>query len=267
MTGAQVIVLATPFFLGLIAAEFAVGLARGRNTYRLNDALNSIGLGVMSQVTGILVTFFSVGLYALVHDGLALASWSVASVWTWLAALLAYANAVATGRGDHVDFSLYEAAVEVFDPGYGIAGSARASAGLDSDSRDRPNQSHLYPIMPCKDGYVRFTLLAPRQWRGMWGWMGAPEDLSDPRYDATLVRFQEWVRLGPRVAAFLGVLAFMAAGVFVPKVGYLFTAAVAAFLAWLIYLTWPRLAGPEKLMRVAILALVVAVAFMQAFPR
>ena len=71
----------------------------------------------------------------------------------------------------------------------------------------------------------------------------------------------------PRVAAFLGVLAFMAAGVFVPKVGYLFTAAVAAFLAWLIYLTWPRLAGPEKLMRVAILALVVAVAFMQAFPR
>ena len=47
MTGAQVIVLATPIFLGLIALEFGVGLARGRNTYRLNDALNSIGLGVM----------------------------------------------------------------------------------------------------------------------------------------------------------------------------------------------------------------------------
>ena len=130
-------------------------------------------------------------------------AWEAAGIQAAWSALLAYANAVATGRGDHVDFSLYEAAVEVFDPGYGIAGSARASAGLDSDSRDRPNQSHLYPIMPCKDGYVRFTLLAPRQWRGMWGWMGAPEDLSDPRYDATLVRFQEWDRLGPRVAAFL----------------------------------------------------------------
>jgi len=46
MTSAQIIVLATPVFLALIAFEFAVGLARGRNTYRLNDALNSIGLGV-----------------------------------------------------------------------------------------------------------------------------------------------------------------------------------------------------------------------------
>ena len=90
MTGAQIIVLATPVFLLLIAAEFAVGVARGRNTYRLNDALNSIGLGVMSQATGILVTFFTLGLYALAYDRLAVASWPIASVWTWLAALLAY---------------------------------------------------------------------------------------------------------------------------------------------------------------------------------
>ena len=48
MTGAQIIVLATPVFLLLIALEFAVGLARGRNTYRLADTLTSIGLGVIS---------------------------------------------------------------------------------------------------------------------------------------------------------------------------------------------------------------------------
>jgi len=90
VTGAQIIVLATPVFLGLIALEFAVGLARGRNTYRLTDALSSIGLGVMSQATGLLVTFFSIGVYALVHGSLALASWPITSVWTWLAALLAY---------------------------------------------------------------------------------------------------------------------------------------------------------------------------------
>ena len=32
MTGAQIIVLATPVFLALIAIEYAVGRARGRNT-------------------------------------------------------------------------------------------------------------------------------------------------------------------------------------------------------------------------------------------
>ena len=44
------------YFLALIALEFGVGLARGRNTYRLNDAVNSLSLGVMSQVVGLFTT-------------------------------------------------------------------------------------------------------------------------------------------------------------------------------------------------------------------
>ena len=61
MTSAQIIVLATPVFLLLIAAEFAVGRARGRNTYRFSDTLNSVGLGVMSQVTGVFGQLLRVG--------------------------------------------------------------------------------------------------------------------------------------------------------------------------------------------------------------
>ncbi len=79
--------------------------------------------------------------------------------------------------------------------------------------------------------------------------------------------FIERLNALPRVAAFLIVLALMAAGTFVPKVGFLFTLVVAAFLGWLVFLTWPRLVGVEKLMRIAVLALVGAVAIMQAFPR
>jgi len=71
----------------------------------------------------------------------------------------------------------------------------------------------------------------------------------------------------PRWAAFLGVLALMVAGILVPKIGFVFTLLIAVFLGWLVFLTWPRLAGPEKLMRLAVLALVVAVAVMQAFPK
>ena len=52
MTGPQIIVLATPVFLLLIGIEVLVGWRRNNNTYRLNDAMNSIGLGIMSQLIG-----------------------------------------------------------------------------------------------------------------------------------------------------------------------------------------------------------------------
>ena len=90
MTGAQIIVLATPVFLALIALEFAVGLARGRNTYRLNDSLNSIGLGVMSQVTGVFGKLLRIGVYTLAFDHVALWRLPADSVWVWLFALLFY---------------------------------------------------------------------------------------------------------------------------------------------------------------------------------
>ena len=90
LTGPQIIVLATPVFLGLIAIEFAVGIARGRNTYRLNDTLNSIGLGVMSQVTGVFGRLLRIGLYALAYDHLALTHLPIDSLWVWVFALLFY---------------------------------------------------------------------------------------------------------------------------------------------------------------------------------
>ncbi|HPM67474.1 MAG TPA: sterol desaturase family protein [Piscinibacter sp.] len=90
MTGPQVIVLATPVFLALIALEFAVGRARGRDTYRLNDALNSIGLGIMSQITGLFVALFTLGIYTAVHEHLAIWSMPKDSAAVWLGALIAY---------------------------------------------------------------------------------------------------------------------------------------------------------------------------------
>ncbi len=90
MTGSQIIVLATPVFLLLIAIEFALGLARGHNTYRLNDSLNSIGLGVMSQVTGVFGKLLRIGLYTLAFEHLALTRLPADALWVWLFALLFY---------------------------------------------------------------------------------------------------------------------------------------------------------------------------------
>jgi alkylglycerol monooxygenase len=90
MQGAQVIVLATPVFLLLIGVELAVGLARGRNTYRLNDALSSIGLGILSQLTGVFTKAATIGVYTLVHQHAALVDLPVNALWVWLAGLLLY---------------------------------------------------------------------------------------------------------------------------------------------------------------------------------
>ena len=90
MTGPQIIVLATPVFLLLIGVEFLVGLKRGRNTYRLNDTLNSIGLGIMSQLVGVLTTLFAIGIYTLVYTHASVWQLSEKSMWVWLVGLLAY---------------------------------------------------------------------------------------------------------------------------------------------------------------------------------
>ena len=90
MQGAQIIVLATPIFLLLIGVELLVGIRRGRNTYRLNDALNSIGLGVISQIVGVFAKLMTLGIYTLVFTHLAPWPLPADSLWVWAAGLLLY---------------------------------------------------------------------------------------------------------------------------------------------------------------------------------
>jgi sterol desaturase/sphingolipid hydroxylase (fatty acid hydroxylase superfamily) len=90
MQGAQIIVLATPVFLLLIALEWWVGLRRGRNTYRLHDALSSIGLGMLSQLVAVFTKLATLGLYVLVFEHLAPWRLPADEPWVWLAALVAY---------------------------------------------------------------------------------------------------------------------------------------------------------------------------------
>jgi sterol desaturase/sphingolipid hydroxylase (fatty acid hydroxylase superfamily)/uncharacterized membrane protein YhhN len=92
MSPYQVIVLATPIFFLLIGLEFAWGLAKGRNTYRLDDAITSIGLGMLSQVTQVFTGLLRIGIYTAVYEVIAL--WRNDAFWLswygWLLALLFY---------------------------------------------------------------------------------------------------------------------------------------------------------------------------------
>jgi alkylglycerol monooxygenase len=88
----KVIVFAIPVFLLMIAVEFAWGRARGRNTYRLDDAINSMSLGMLSQISGVFTRLLRVGIYSAVYQSVALlqadAFWT--SAGGWLLALLFY---------------------------------------------------------------------------------------------------------------------------------------------------------------------------------
>jgi alkylglycerol monooxygenase len=92
MSPSQIIVLATPVFFLLIAIEFAWGYKKARNTYRLNDAVNSISLGMLSQISAVFTRLFRVGIYTAIYSTVAI--WPDTAFWTtwygWLLALVFY---------------------------------------------------------------------------------------------------------------------------------------------------------------------------------
>lgn len=101
-----------------------------------------------------------------------------------------YLDRLRTGEGDLIDFSILDGAMQTLDPPFGSAGSASAGVAVSVQQRDWDAERQRYPIIPCKDGHVRICILAKRQWRGMFTWMGSPEEFADPSYDKLGKRFR-----------------------------------------------------------------------------
>ena len=65
------ITIAVPFFILFIALEFIYGWLRKRNTYRINDTVGSLQMGVLSQSKG----FLRLGVSGLVFGYLSARAW------------------------------------------------------------------------------------------------------------------------------------------------------------------------------------------------
>ena len=93
MSPFQVIVLATPVFLLMIAMEFAwsrraTARVRGARAFKLNDLINSISLGIISQLSGVLTKLLGIGIYTVVFGAVAI--YPHMEFWsTWYGVLLA----------------------------------------------------------------------------------------------------------------------------------------------------------------------------------
>ncbi|KAA1394221.1 CaiB/BaiF CoA-transferase family protein [Aeromicrobium ginsengisoli] len=116
--------------------------------------------------------------------------------WTALVGLIAVRRG---GPGQIIDLAQQEAVVTGLDPAFGVQGSA--AAGRSGKFRRGRPPADSYPIYPCKDGYVRLCLLAKRQWRGMFAWLGEPTELADPKYDSIAERFRAADLIDPLIMA------------------------------------------------------------------
>ncbi len=83
----KAIAIATPFFFLLIALELWATRRRGLAAYRLNDAVNSLSLGVVSQLVNLFLRALPIGLYAWAFEYIALGTWP-REWWAWLLAIV-----------------------------------------------------------------------------------------------------------------------------------------------------------------------------------
>jgi len=94
----KIIVFAFPVFLAAMALEIwwdrrkRSAAASARSSYAFSDTLNSLSLGLLSQVVGVLAKFIGIAAYAWVFERIAL--FPDADIWSrwygWLGALLLY---------------------------------------------------------------------------------------------------------------------------------------------------------------------------------
>ena len=84
------VALAIPFFLLLIIIELAVDYWRKSGYYQLNDTVNSLHIGILSQMSGLVRRLIQFSAYALVFQHIALFSLPTSEWWVWVLAFVGY---------------------------------------------------------------------------------------------------------------------------------------------------------------------------------
>ena len=86
----KIILFASPVFFLLIIIELIAAKRRQRYIYRFNDAINSISLGIMSQITSVFHNAYIIGIYAWVAHYFSLFHLPADAIWVWVSGLFLY---------------------------------------------------------------------------------------------------------------------------------------------------------------------------------
>ena len=96
---------------------------------------------------------------------------------------------------------------------------------------------------------------------------GMPNPLRRRIEQASVPALERLAKL-PVWLPFVALLGLILVGGFLGgPVGWAMVAVALVFVAWLLYLSWPRLTGTERVMRVSVLLLFLAVTVVQLVPR
>lgn len=82
--------IAIPFFILAILLEFLFGVLRKRQTYRLNDTVNSLQMGMLSGLVNVLRLGFSAVVFTWVVSLFGITQWSADYWWQWALAFIGY---------------------------------------------------------------------------------------------------------------------------------------------------------------------------------
>ncbi len=86
----DLILYAIPFFFLLMLLEFAYGIMRGRNTYRINDTINSLSMGSLSRLQALVILGFSGSIYEWVVAHYQLQQLPDDEPWVWISCFVLY---------------------------------------------------------------------------------------------------------------------------------------------------------------------------------
>ena len=86
----NLVVYAVPFFVLAIVVELAYGLVKQRNTYRLNDSVSSLFLGVLSQARRFVMLGVGGYVYYLITEYFSLPLMDASHWFTWVLATVLY---------------------------------------------------------------------------------------------------------------------------------------------------------------------------------
>lgn len=79
--------MSIPIFFVLIGVELVVERITNKKLYRLPDAIANLSCGITSQLSGLFLKVFAIGIYQLIHENFNLVTWDKTWIY-WLALFL-----------------------------------------------------------------------------------------------------------------------------------------------------------------------------------
>jgi crotonobetainyl-CoA:carnitine CoA-transferase CaiB-like acyl-CoA transferase len=119
------------------------------------------------------------------HTGVSIAD-RLAGVHAAVGAMAALVGRAATGRGEHVDVSLLDAALTMIE--FPLATFLTTGKRPPTDAESRRAGSSPNHIFHARDGLVLINAPKQDQWERLLGVMGRDDLVDDPRFDSPLKR-------------------------------------------------------------------------------